>query len=333
MPNMLNVFQSDLFSFTSLTGAVNKIPEKPHELGVWLPWNAQGVNTTSIVVEEKDGQLSVIPTAARGTVGHAVKRDPRRARSFIVPHYPHYDAILATEVQGIRQFGSADAMETVETKRAEKLASMQANHEVTWEFARAGAVTGLLVDADGDTIYDWHAEFGVVRNTHDIALDVATTNVRQELIAAKRKSEVELGGAVVSHGYKLICGSEIFDEIVTHPTVEKAYDRWQDGAFLRADNRKGFMLADDIEVVSYHKSKVGDIDFIEPDEAFLCPIAPIYQVRFAPADTLEAANTIGLPLYTMGEPMPYGRGIDLCTESNHIHYVERPRAIVMVKKS
>lgn len=329
---MLNVFESDLFSFTSLTGAVNKLPEKPGELGQWLPWNSQGVNTVSIVVEFRDGQLSVIPTAARGSVGKAAKRDPRYARSFLVPHYPHYDAILATEVQGVRQFGSQDAMETVETKRGEKLARMQANHEVTWEFARAGAIGGVLYDADGDTIYDWHVEFGVTRNTHDIALGNAATRVVAELVDAKRKSEIELG-AMLANGYKLICGAEIFKDITTHATVEKAFDRWQESAFLRADNRKGFMIADDVEVLSYHKSKVGDVDFIQPDEAYLCPVADIYQTRFAPADTLEAANTIGLPLYTMGEPMPFGRGIDLCTESNHINYVERPRSIVRIKKS
>jgi len=330
---MLNVFESDLFSFTSLTSAVNKLPEKPHELGQWLPWNEQGVNTVSIVVEEKDGSLSVVPSAPRGGGKlAAVKRDPRRARSLLVPHYPHYDSILAAEVQGVRAFGSESQMETVEAKRAEKLAAMQANHEVTWEFARAGAISGVLYDANGDVIYDWHSEFGVSRNSHDIALGTATTNVRDQLIQAKRKSEVELGATLAS-GYKLICGSAIWSEITSHASVEKAFDRWQDGAYLRADNRRGFMIADDIEVVSYHKSKVGDLEFIAPDEAFLCPIAPIYQARFAPADTLEAANTIGLPLYTMGEPMPFGRGIELCTESNHIHYVERPRAIVRIKKS
>ena len=38
--------------------------------------------------------------------------------SFTVPHYPTYDQILASEIQGVRAFGSDNQMETVEAKLA-----------------------------------------------------------------------------------------------------------------------------------------------------------------------------------------------------------------------
>src|SRR5690606_16228507 len=142
MSNLANIFNSDLFSFTSLTTAVNQIPEKPHQLGAWFNWNAQGVNTTSIIVEELEGKLAVIPSAARGTVGKGQTNAKRKARSFIIPHYPHYDAVHATEVQGVRAFGSNSEMETVEAKLAEKYVSMRANPAVTEEFAKAGPISG-----------------------------------------------------------------------------------------------------------------------------------------------------------------------------------------------
>lgn len=133
-------------------------------------------------------------------------------------------------------------------------------------------------------------------------------------------------------GYKWVLTPSVYDKATTHPSIKAAFDRWQDGAFLRADNRKGFMIADDIEVVSYHNSKVGDVSFIEDGDSFLVPNASdLFHVRFAPADTLEAANTIGLPLYEMSEPMPFGRGVDLATESNAIYYTALPRAIVRIQ--
>jgi hypothetical protein len=330
---LVNVFDSDLFSFTSLTSAVNKVPYVPRGLSQWLPWNAQGVNTISVVVEEREGVLSLVPTAPRGAPASQEKRAARKARSFLVPHYPREATILAAEVQGVRQFGSEDAMETVEQKRDERLADMARSHQATWEYARAGAISGKLLDADGSVIYDWHAEFGVAQNTKTIALDTATTKVVNKLIEAKEASEDELG-ELIADGYVLVCGKSIFHDFVGHPTIEKAYERWQDGAALRDDNRRGFKIASDITVVSYNRGKVGSTKFIADDEAYLCPVAEgLYQTRYAPADTIEAANTVGLPLYSSAEPLRHGKGVELHTESNHLSYVTRPRAIVKITKS
>ncbi len=333
MSNLANIFNSDLFSFTSLTSAVNMIPEKPHQLGQWFNWNGQGVNTTSIIVEELEGRLAVIPSAARGTVGKGQANPKRKARSFVIPHYPHYDMIKATEVQGVRAFGSSSDFETVEAKLAEKYVSMRDNHDVTEEFAKAGAISGILRDADGSVIYDWHQEFKVSRNTHDIDFTDVSINLRDELIAAKRKGEKAIGGTLLYSGWKLVCTPTIFSAITSHPSIVAAYERWQDGAFLRADNRKGFMIADDIEVVSYHNNTVGSVEFITEGESYLVPNSQnLFQSRFAPADTMEAANTIGLPLYMMSEPMDFGRGVDLATEQNAIYYAVLPKAIVRIKQ-
>lgn len=330
--NLANVFASDIFSFSSLTTAINLIPEKPYQLGTWFKWNAQGVNTETIIVEENSGRLTVIPTSARGTNGRAASKTKRKARSFVVPHYAHYDSIMAAQIQGVRQFGSDDVMETVQSKLAEANALMRGCHDVTEEFAKAGVVQSVLFDADGTILYDWHDEFGVERNDHQIDFSDPSIDVRAELVKAKRKSEIAVGGTILVVGYKLVCTSSIFDAITTHPSVKSAFDRWQDGAFLRADNRKGFMIADDIEVVSYHNAKVGDVDFLQEGDAFLVPNSDgLFQVRFAPADTMEAANTIGLPLYEMAEPMAFGRGVDLATESNAIYYNPLPRAIVRIQ--
>ena len=333
MSNLANIFNSDLFSFTSLTSAVNMIPEKPHQLGQWFNWNGQGVNTTSIIVEELEGRLAVIPSAARGTVGKGQANPKRKARSFVIPHYPHYDVIKAIEVQGVRAFGSSSEFETVEAKLAEKYVSMRDNHDVTEEFAKAGAISGILRDADGSVIYDWHQEFKVSRNTHNIDFTDVSINLRDELIAAKRKGEKAIGGTLLYSGWKLVCTPTIFSAITSHPSIVAAYERWQDGAFLRADNRKGFMIADDIEVVSYHNNTVGSVEFITEGESYLVPNSQnLFQSRFAPADTMEAANTIGLPLYMMSEPMDFGRGVDLATEQNAIYYAVLPKAIVQIKQ-
>jgi hypothetical protein len=36
-----------------------------------------------------------------------------------------------------------------------------------------------------------------------------------------------------------VCGPDFFDDMITHLEVEKAYERWLDGAFLRQGQARG----------------------------------------------------------------------------------------------
>jgi len=330
--NLANVFKGDLFSFTSLTAAINLLPPLPTSVDGFAKFVESGINTTTVVVEEKDGKIGIVASAPRGTIGRGQSSKKRRARSFAVPHYPTFDSIMASEVQGVRQFGSDNTMETVEAKLAEKRADMAADLTNTQNFGKWGAIQGVLYDEDGSVIYDWFDEFGVARNEISIDLSDATINLRDKMIEAKRAAEKELGGYTFSK-FTVALPAAVFDEFVSHPSLKEAYDRWQDGAFLRADNRKGFMIADNIEIKSVDVADVGNgLKVIPDDEGFMIPDANgLLKVNYSPADTLEAANTIGLPFYMASEPMPFGKGVELQAETNFLAYAEKPRAIVRIR--
>src|SRR5690242_13117042 len=100
---LADVFKSDLFSFTSLTAAVNAIPYVPQELQSWLPWNAEGINTVTAVVEEQNGLLTLVAAVPRGAPASQDREGGRKARSFLVPHYPRERTIMASSIQGVRQ--------------------------------------------------------------------------------------------------------------------------------------------------------------------------------------------------------------------------------------
>jgi len=56
----------------------------------------------------------------------------------------------------------------------------------------------------------------------------------------------------------------------------------------------------------------------------------IFQTAFAPADFLEAVNTVGLPIYVKQAPDPSGlnRFVRLHSQSNPLALNTRPRAVV-----
>lgn len=105
----------------------------------------------------------------------------------------------------MRAFGSDNDLEVLDQKIAERIAEMRDNHDVTDEFLRACAVSGVLRDKDGSLIYDWHDEMKVERNVHDIDFDDASVDIRDELIKAKRKGEIAIGGSLMYSGWKLVC--------------------------------------------------------------------------------------------------------------------------------
>ncbi len=329
--NLANVFKSDVFSFMSLTAAINILPPRATTIDAFATFVESGINTTTVSVEEKDGKIGIVKSQPRGFVGRGQSSKKRRIRKFDVPHYPEFDAIHASEVQGVRQFGSDSSMETVESKLAEKRSDLVDLLNTTIDAGKWGAVQGVLYDADGSVLYDWFDEFGVARNEISIDLSDATINLRDEVIKAKRQAEKELGGYTWSK-FTLALPAAVFDAFVSHPSLKEAYDRWQDGAYLRADNRAGFMIADNVEVKSVDITDLGNgLKTIPDDEGFMIPNAnSLLKVNYSPADTLEAANTIGLPYYMGSELMPFGKGVDLIAETNFLAYAEKPRAIVRI---
>ena len=135
---MLDIFNDDVFSLTSLTAAINEMQYKPGRLGQLGLFQESGINTITAVVESINGELRLLPSSERGAPATQAIGDKRQLRSFVIPHIPHDSTVLAAEVQNVRQFGSEDALQGVQAVINGRLLKMNANHEVTLEFLRMG---------------------------------------------------------------------------------------------------------------------------------------------------------------------------------------------------
>ena len=329
---MLDIFNDDAFSLSSLTAAINDMPHKPGRLGELGLFEESGISTTTAIVESVDGELRLLPSSERGAPATQGKGDKRKVRSFVIPHIPHDDAVLAAEVQNVRQFGSEDALQGVQAVINARLAKMNANHEVTLEFLRLGALTGKIIDGDGSTVlYNLFSEFGVTQQTHAFKFSVADTDVRIQTVKARRKVESALGALPYS-GLRAVCGADFYDGIVGHKSTKEAYQRWMDGEALRNDPKAGFRFAD-VNWEEYRGS-VGDKEFVPANEAYLYPEnAGIFKTWFAPADFVETVNTIGLPRYAKQKLMDFEKGVNIHTQSNPLPINLRPRAVIKLTMS
>ncbi len=283
-------------------------------------------------IEERDGQLSLIPTSPRGGEADTIGADARRMRAFTVPHLARESTILADSIQGVRAFGTESTEEMVQTVVNQRLATLRAMHEVTLEYLRMGAVKGLILDASGSTLYNLYTEFGVEQKTVDFDFADPTLAIRAKCKGVLRLIEDELGASVYRQA-RALCSESFFDALIDHPNVVETF-KYREGEALRQDIRRGFLYGG--IVWEEYRGKVGSTDFITDGEAYCFPEdamvegGSLFQTYFAPADFEETVNRIGLPLYAKQAPDPSGlnRFRLLHTQSNPLPLCLRPAAVV-----
>lgn len=336
-----NPFENPAFGMASLTAAINLLPNRYgrlEELGLFAP---KPVRTRTVVVEEKAGVLTLLPSRPVGSPGTVGIRGKRTLRSFVIPHIPHDDVVLPEEVQGLRAFGTESEFASIATVLAEHLDTMRAKHAATLEYLRMGALKGIVIDADGGELVNLYTEFKIVPKTLSFKLNVDTTSVLDKCLELKRYMTKNLAGERMST-IQVLVSPEFFSALVNHPNVKAAYQLWQDGQALRSDMRAGFPFAGITFEEYAGEASTADGSggwisqrFIAEGEAHAFPLGTIdtFATYYAPADFNETVNTLGQPLYAKQEPRKFDRGTDLHTQSNPLPICQRPGLLVRLTAS
>jgi len=338
-----DVFSDDAFGFVSLTEGVQNLPYTESMLGNMGLFSAmeEGIETDVVVIDEADGQLQILADRPRGTPPERMYKDSKKkSRAIKVPHLQFEDRIAAASLLGKRAFGQ-NVLESVAGKINGTFQNML-NTVVapTQEVHRLNALRGVLLDSDGTTtIHDYFSIFNVGQQSVNFALSAATTPVREVAVGAVRRIEDTLGGVGFT-GVVALCGRSFFDALTKHSSVRDTYlnQESSQGDILRSDLRKtGFMFGG-ILWLEYRgirglPNNLGDI----PDaEAIMFPegVSGMFRTYFAPADFLEAVETLGQPIYAKVAPdWKYNRWVDQLIETNPLYVNTRPRAVLKVTMS
>lgn len=328
--SMLDVFRSSLFETTSLTAAINEDETPPGRLAELGLFDESGVSTTSVVIEKKGSTLTIVPAQARGAPGTPMKLNPRTGVSLNIPHFPARDTLYADEIQNVRVFGSENQMEGVEQKRDEKLANINLSLDNTEEYHRLGAIQGLVLDADGSTLFDLFDEFGVTEPDpfyFDLSAAWAEEDggvIRGKLQDVKTAIRVALKNARGFTGLWAPCGEEFFKLISNHPEIRQTYIAQQAANDLRGSSATDSFTYGGTLFELY--PGYGDVELAEDECRFVPMGVPgLFISRFAPAPWFSAVNSIGLPRYAMATPDPTGeKYIEIEGQTNGLHICTRP---------
>lgn len=329
MPNILDVFKADAFSCASMTDAIMKLPYEPTRLESLFAF--QGINTTTVEMEEKAGLISLIPAKTRGAGGTS-KRTAVKRKVRILPcvHLPFDDHVDADDVLNVRAFGTADRLETIQDKINEKMEGLRSDHATTHEYQRIGAIQGRVLDADGATeLYNLYTEFSLTRKVFDFKLDDDLTDVKRKCSDVARYIQLKLGGLTFK-GITAQCGDGFWDMLIQHPACKRAYERASENNFAREDQRfstGGFQMGQ-IWFENY-RGQVGDVPFIASNSAAFYPegVPNLFKHFGAPANWIETAGTTGLAVYAKQVVRLDGSAVDILSQSNPLVICRRPEAL------
>ena len=328
---MLDIFNTDAFSLTTLTDSILKSKFRPTRIADMGLFDERGITRTSIVIEEKDGRLSLIQTSPRGGVPSNIGAEKRTARSFTVPHLARETVVLADELQNVRSFGSEDSTDAVATIINERLTDLRGDHEVTLEKLRAGAIQGLIKDADGTTIYNLFTEFGVSQQTATVSPNASSDEgdaLRGEIVAIQRLIEAEMEAEPISD-YHAFCGSTFFDSLRADLGIVQTLRQSDPNSLLEGRGRRfrfGGVLWEE------YRHMTSGTAFFAASEAYVFPVGSrIFKTYFGPADFVETVNTVGLPIYAKQVvDAELQRFVKIHTQSNPLSLCLVPRAVVKV---
>ena len=322
---------ADLFTPTTLSKAIVALPKPATVLGDAGIFKPEPVKTTTVTVESINGRLVLVQNTDRRGDPQPKGKSKRVRRTFEIPHLPKSTTILPDELN-VSGFGT----ETIEAQSVvinNRLQELKNDIEATKEFHRVGAISGLILDADGTTvIYNLFDEFGVTQKNINIAFSNVATDVRAKLLEAKRHASKQLGGAIVKK-WLCYCSSTFFDGLTGHDSVREAYKGYQEAADrLGGDKRNGFKFAD-IEFIEYDVEVVGTdgelVKYIADGIGRLVPITDdLFKTYYAPANYNSAVNTLGQEIYAVAEERPKGKGWDLEAQSNPLPMCTAPSALV-----
>lgn len=303
----MDVFHSDPFTMIALTAAVERNPYVPTGIGELNLFDPMPIRTKVLAVEQRAGKLILIPTSPRGAPAVERTTEKRAARYFEAPRLRHGDTLYADEIQSVRAFGSETELMQIEAEVARRLngpTGLQRNMEYTWEYHRLAAIQGQLLDSDGSTLFNWFSEFGISPAT-EIAFNFSASpwvdgslriKCNQIVRAMARASQ---GAFTNSTKVYAMCGDQFWDQLVTNTDVTKTYFNWAEAADLRRGSAFEAMPFGGIYWFNYRGSDDGSALAIGTDKCKFFPVgAPgIFQVAYAPAETITYVNTLGKPLY------------------------------------
>jgi len=323
----LDIFDGTGFKGAELTDWVNvKAPYVPGLVGSMpMMFPGEGVYTPTVQFDELNGSLTLIPSSPRGTPPSQSAAPKGTIRTFNTVRLAAEAPLLADQVASIRVLGQVGVLRTAQQLVEQRVTGpfgIKSRMGLTLEHKYLGSIDGLVLDADNSSVlYDFFALFGVSRPaTQTFAFSGSTVDsgdYAKFLTGVKRKSVLALNGLDISQAMPvMLCGDNYYDTAwaskeIVNARKTGALGAGKNAAIEEISGNGAFdsFVYNRVLHINYRGSDQGQgtednqvgID-IDSGRFFYAGVPGLFQSYFAPADTWEFVNTLGLPSYLLQRP-------------------------------
>lgn len=289
------------FEVLNFTGLVNLAPRTPKLLSsLGLVSNTVFGESTVAQVERVTDATDTISAQPRGGERNFAGREDAIVRNFNIPLFPLDTKFTAKEIQDLRQYGTSDTPKTVEDRVMQTMARLERSHATLKEKAIYAAIKGDSYSpgwTQGQ--YDYATEFGVTGDVITADINFSTVSLPSSIAETARAHIIDnAGDDAASYRVMALCGRAWFSAFIESDEMIEAY-----GGYPSTDEPLRKRVGGDLINRSFeHKgvTYVEDISgYIDTDDAYFMPlgIQNMFQMVYAPADTIEEANETAKEMY------------------------------------
>lgn len=303
----LDIFSSDAFSLISMTNAVEKMPYLPGMILSMNLFTPVPVTTTTVAVEQVQGRLNIIQTSQRGAPPATQDKVRPQMRDFRTVRLYKQDTLYSHEIQNVRSFGTESELQTMVSVVAKRQQRLLNDIQLTREYHALGALQGIVLDADGSTIYNYFTEFGISQPgeiTFSNAAVAAAGGMRAFLQKNIVRPMLRSVGATPMTEIVSLVGDDFWDWFTNHPDVNATYYNWEAAADVRKGNAFDEFTFGGVRFINYRGTDDNSTVAVGVAKArfFLRGVPDLYQVAYSPGESFEVANTLGREFYSMVLP-------------------------------
>lgn len=324
----------DYFNREELIRTLAQAPYTPGQLGALGIFQSVPLTSTVFAVEvEKKNAGRVLTAKPRGAPRQKSATDTRVVHSFpVVDQYGDEDNVMADDVLNSRS-GIAGAKETIEMRRAEKMAKLRLTMDRTHEVLR---MNRMLSPAS--------TEFGSAASGVVIAVQTDATKTRKEIFD---KLVLPINAAMDGLAYSsilVLCSDGYWSDMMGNKEFRETYVNWQAATSLRAGiGANGQQVTPPMPygdaVWQWYR---GTSDCKIPDnEARAIPMGVadgLAWQAFAPNNTIESVGSgaMGQPYYVGAKALVESQGTvgwEMSIQSHCRMVWGRPGAVIPITKT
>ena len=328
------VVRSNDFQIVDLGATLEIVPRQYRLITNMDLFTAYHGVTTIAQVERVDEVVTDFPARRRQGQRNYVGTEKAQLKNFNIPFFPLDRQITAADVQNFRKYFTKDAPKSVADVVERVVKRIRTSHEQLKEKAMLQAVMGKSWSPEDPTAqYNYFTEWGVTQHTANINFtDVALDPT--DIIEADARAYIIDNAGDNGNNYDIVvlCSRKWFTALIGHPLVMNAYQYYastqeplrrrmgqgQENANNRAFEHKNVLYIEDIS------------NYIPDGEAYILPrgIDDMFQIHYAPADTVSDANTPAEELYLWYKSSAYFREEKVESETSFLTVNCRPELVV-----